>query len=118
MPPITVIFYCKEDGKEPAKEFIAGLEKKMRARVFRTIELLERYGYELREPYSKHLGDGIFELRCQLGTNITRICYFFFHGGNAILTNGFVKKTQKTPTEAYERARSYRKAYLARGGMQ
>ncbi len=31
----------------------------------------------LREPYSKHLDDGIFELRCKFGSGITRVLYFF-----------------------------------------
>lgn len=35
----------------------------MRAKLLRTIELLQQNGNELREPYSKSLGDGIFELR-------------------------------------------------------
>lgn len=50
-----------------------------------------------REPYSKHLDDGIFELRCKFGSDITRVLYFFYYEGKIILTNGFVKKTQKTP---------------------
>lgn len=114
MPTVSVSFYARENGTEPAREFLLSLDKKMRARVFRTIALLERNGSELREPYSRPLGDGIFELRCQSGTDRARILYFFFHGGNAILTNGFVKKTQKTPRNEYERARRYRDAYLVR----
>jgi phage-related protein len=31
----------------------------------------------IREPYSKHIGDGIFELRCKFGSDITRVLYFF-----------------------------------------
>ena len=41
------------------------------------IELLQEKGNQLREPYSKHLDDGIFELRCKVGSNITRVLYFF-----------------------------------------
>ena len=50
-------------------------------------------GNMLREPYSKHLDDGIFELRCKFGSDITRVLYFFYYEGKIILTNGFVKKT-------------------------
>ena len=31
------------------------------------------------------------------GSNITRVLYFFYIGKKIIATNGFVKKTQKTP---------------------
>ena len=57
------------------------------------LELLEVYGHELREPYSKILDDGIFELRAKQGSDISRILYFFVIGNKIVLTNGFVKKT-------------------------
>ena len=40
--------------------------------------------------------------------------YFFFDGGKAIFTHGFIKKAQKTPPEELNRAKSYRKEYLSR----
>ena len=68
----------------------------------------------LREPYSKSLGDGIFELRIKQGNDITRVLYFFFIGNKAILTNGFIKKTQKTPKNVIETAKKYREDYQRR----
>mgnify|MGYP003248924959 CR=1 FL=1 len=61
-----VIFYDKADGTEPAKDFILSLDKKMRAKMLRTISLLADNGPDLREPCSKPLGDGIFELRAKV----------------------------------------------------
>ena len=110
----VIIFYKKDDGTEPAKEFLDGLDNKMRAKMIRTVELLRDYGYELREPYSKHLNDGIFELRAKVSTDITRVLYFFVSGRKAILTHGFVKKTQKTPQSEIEKAENYRKDYLSK----
>ena len=104
----------KDDGTEPAKEFLDGLDNKMRAKMIRTVELLRDYGYELREPYSKHLNDGIFELRAKVSTDITRVLYFFVSGRKAILTHGFVKKTQKTPQSEIEKADNYRRDYLSK----
>ena len=80
----------------------------------RTIALLETVGTALREPYSKHLNDGIFELRAQVGTDISRVLYFFIIGNSAILTHGFIKKTDKTPLSEIERAKEYRSEYLGR----
>ncbi len=110
----VIIFYKKDDGTEPAKEFLDGLDNKMRAKMIRTVELLRDYGYELREPYSKHLNDGIFELRAKVSTDITRVLYFFVSGRKAILTHGFVKKTQKTPQSEIEKAENYRRDYLSK----
>ena len=107
-------FYSKPDGSEPAKDFILELDKKMRAKTLRTVALLREEGPSLREPYSKLLDDGIFEIRTKLGSDITRVLYFFVVGKRIILTNGFVKKTQKTPPAEIQLAKQYRADYLTR----
>lgn len=58
-----IIFYETESGQEPAMDFIRGLEPKMKAKMLKVIDLLEKNGQDLRMPYSESLGDGIFELR-------------------------------------------------------
>ena len=107
----SVEYYEKEDGTYPAEEFILSQDKKMQAKLFMALEFLEEKGPLLREPYSKSLGDGIFEVRARQGSDISRVLYFFVVGKRIILTNGFVKKTQKTPTNEIERAKRYRKDY-------
>lgn len=114
MQDFEVIFYKKENGEEPAKDFLINLEPKMRAKIARAISRLEKNGTELREPFSKHLEDGIFELRATFSSNISRILYFFFTGRTVILTNGFIKKTQKTPRTEIEKAKRYRNDYINR----
>ncbi|WP_338011634.1 type II toxin-antitoxin system RelE/ParE family toxin [Desulforamulus aeronauticus] len=114
MQDFEVIFYDKEDGTEPAKDFILSLDKKMRAKMLRTVKMLADNGPELREPCSKPLGGGLFELRAKVGSDISRVLYFFFVGSRVILTNGFIKKTQKTPTAEIEKAKRYRAEYLSR----
>lgn len=71
-----VEFYEKSDGTYPAEEFILSQDVKMKAKLFRLLELLELKGNELREPYSKPLSDGIFEIRAIQGNNISRVLYF------------------------------------------
>lgn len=88
----------------------------MQAKLFRLLELLELKGNDLREPYSKPLSDGIFEVRAIQGNQITRVLYFFVIGKKIILTNGFVKKTQKTPIREFELAKKYRADYECRKG--
>lgn len=114
MEELEVVFYEKTDGTEPAKDFVLSLDKKMQAKMYKTIKMLEDNGYALREPYSKSLNDGIFELRAKVGSDISRVMYFFVVGNRAVLTNGFIKKTQKTPTKEIERAKRYRKDFLER----
>lgn len=76
------------------------------------IDILEQYGNQLREPYSKSLDDGIFELRAKVGSDIPRVLYFFYYEGRIILTNGFVKKTQKTPQNEIALSKKYRRDFL------
>lgn len=109
-----VEYYEKEDGTFPAEKFILSLDTKMQAKMFRELELLETFGNELREPHSKPLGDGIYEIRAKVASDITRVLYFFVVNKKIILTNGFVKKTQKTPDSEITLAKKYRKDYLER----
>ena len=71
------------------------MDKKLRAKLADTIMILQDNGYELREPYSKHISEGIFELRAKQGSDITRVMYFFYVDRHIILTNGFIKKNAK-----------------------
>ena len=116
MQSYEVIFYDKPDGTEPAKEFLLSLDKKMRAKLLVEIDMLAKNGAELREPYSKHISGGIFELRAKVGTDISRVLYFFLIGRRIILTNGFIKKTQKIPYKELERAKRYRSDFFSREG--
>lgn len=114
MSKFEVEFYEKANGEQPAKEFLLSLDKKLRAKLADTIMILQDNGYELREPYSKHISEGIFELRAKQGSDITRVMYFFYVDRHIILTNGFIKKTQKTPQSEIEKAKRYRADYLKR----
>ena len=107
-------FYSSEDGREPVAEFLDSLDSKMSAKLVGLMEILEEKGTELRMPYSEHLEDGIFEIRAKVGSDISRVLYFFVIGHRIILTNGFIKKTQKTPKGEIEKAKQYRKEYLSR----
>ena len=114
MTKFEVVLYEKANGECPVEEFITSLDMKMQAKMIGLLELLEEKGNQLREPYSKAIDDGIFELRCKVGNNITRILYFFYYEGKIVLTNGFVKKTQKTPAEEIKLAKERRSDFKER----
>ena len=114
MTKFEVVLYEKANGECPVEEFITSLDMKMQAKMIGLLELLEEKGNQLREPYSKSIDDGIFELRCKVGNNITRILYFSYYEGKIVLTNGFVKKTQKTPAEEIKLAKERRSDFKER----
>lgn len=114
MQEFEVVFYDKSDGSEPVREFLSSVDTKMRARILRMIDILAKNGTALRMPYSEHLEDGIFEIRIKSGSDISRVLYFFVIGRKIVLTNGFIKKTAKTPKNEIETAKKYRSEYLNR----
>lgn len=114
MTKFIVEFYEDEHGNRPVENFLLKQDVKMRAKLLGLLEILQEKGNQLREPYSKYLGNNIFELRGKQGSSICRILYFFYCDGKIILTNGFVKKTQKTPVNELKLALNRRNDYLER----
>ena len=114
MTKFKIETYVQENGNNPVKEFIFSLDEDTQSKLVHLIELLEEKGNQLREPYSKSISDGIFELRYQNKKQPTRILYFFYHEGRIILTNGFVKKSRKAPRKEIKLALKYKKDFLER----
>lgn len=104
-------FYTLPNGQRPVEAFLDSLPVKMRIKALDSLELLEEFGNQLRPPYTKALEDGIFELRIQFSSDISRIFYFFYVDSKIIVTNGFIKKTQKTPQNELKKALKYKKDY-------
>lgn len=109
-----VEFYQLPSGEKPVETFLDGLDKKMRSKALHSIAILEEFGNQLREPHSKPMGDGLFELRIKFASDISRIFYFFVVDNKIILTNGFVKKTMRTPKAQIDLARKYKADYERR----
>ena len=114
MSRYSVVFYEREDGTRPAEDYIKSISPKMVAKLYRAIDILRDYGSRARMPYSEYLKDGIFQVRAQQEGNISRVLYFFAVGERIVLTNGFTKKTPKTPEQEIELAKKYREDYLRR----
>ena len=114
MNGFEVVFYRKADGSEPVRDFIDSLRPKLRAKMVADLAKLEQRNLELREPYAKSLGKGLFELRIGQANDIARAFYFFYEGRKIIVTNGFIKKSSKTPRSEIERARRYQRDWEER----
>ena len=115
----TVEFYETRDGQCPVWEFLEDLRIKSAsnkdARIQHKqaslyIELLQQNGTRLNDNITKHLEDGIWELRP--GNN--RVFYFFYENNTFVLLHHFRKKSQKTPKREIEKAKSERIDYLSR----
>ena len=112
-------FYETEDGKCPIWDFLEALRLKAPtnkdARIQHKqaslyIELLQQNGTHMNAEITKHLDDGIWELRP--GNN--RAFYFFYQNDTYVLLHQFRKKSQKTPKLEIEKAKTERNDYLRR----
>ena len=90
----------------------------MRAKAYSEIELLEKHGLNLKEPYVKPIKStrykGLFELRVKFASNISRIFYFTYRQNTFVLLHGFTKKTGKIPQKELDRALRYKEDYERR----
>ncbi|MGL4724780.1 MAG: type II toxin-antitoxin system RelE/ParE family toxin [Scandinavium sp.] len=81
---------------DSAQEELLALPKRVQARLIRQLDKLRANPTVLREPDSKPLGNGLFEIRT-VGFFHTRGIYVYRRGKVIWLLRVFVKKTQKTP---------------------
>lgn len=87
---------------DSVETFLESLNAKEIAKVIRTVELLEEFGNDLGMPHSRHLSEGLLELRIR-GTREIRI-FYCFHMKQAVLLHACIKKTQKTLNKELTRA--------------
>jgi phage-related protein len=102
----------------PAYEFIRSLNPKMRAKVYRGIDLLKLFGFRLSEPHAKTLknSEGLKELRVKVATDICRIFYFHHRENLYICTSGYIKKTDTTDEREIQRALRIRNNFIREYG--
>ena len=98
---------------EQAYQFLDSLDKKMRAKAYRSIELLKQFGHRLPMPHAKKLkGYELHELRIKHGTDIIRMFYFITGDTVCVITSGYVKKSNHTNRTEIERAIRLRDQFL------
>jgi hypothetical protein len=76
-------------------KFINDQDLQTSARIQKMLETLEMEGYKIEMPYSKQIGNNMYELRIK-GKKQVRLIYTF-KNNKALVFYGFIKKTQKIP---------------------
>jgi len=96
-----IVFYKDEKGNSPVEDFLLGLVRSNQALFNKSSKGIEKLRFRIyhKEPLSKYLESGLWELRIKSGTNILRIIYTFQKGQIIILLHVFIKKQQKTPAK-------------------
>ena len=109
-----VQYYETGRGECPVQEFIDCLGNRAKAKIARTIDLLEKFGIHLGTPYVKHVEGKLWELRIRVGTNQYRIIYFLLTGKVFVLLHGFAKKSGRVPKRDLKIARVRQDDFLSR----
>jgi len=103
---VLAIFYRTEAGGEPVREWLRGLLPEDRKHIGEDIKTVE-FGWPVGMPVCRPLGEGIYEVRTSLDQNqIARVLFYIDKRSRMVLLHGFIKKTQKTPQQDLDLARS------------
>ena len=86
------------------REWIKSLPRGERRLLGEDIKTVQ-FGWPLGMPLVRKLDKGLWEVRSRLSGRITRVL-FTTGKGRMILLHGFIKKSQKTPREDLELAKT------------
>ena len=108
-------FYRTAGGTCPVEEFLDGLGPKQAQKVAWVLKLVKELPLVPKQYFKKLEGTGeLWEVRAEFGGDAFRLLGCWDAGQLIILTNGFAKKTQKTPNREIELAAQRRRDYLNR----
>jgi phage-related protein len=108
---VPALFFRTEAGGEPVRDWLKTLLAEDRKRIGEDIKTAE-FGWPIGMPVCRALGEGIYEVRTTLTQNrIARVLFYIDRKGRMVLLHGFIKKTQKTPDEDLELARSNKRKH-------
>ena len=110
-------YYSTSRGDSPVLDFLEELlhstsrDHQIQYRqLIRVISYLELKGTFIGEPHTKHLEDGLWELR----PGCNRVLYFFFQEETFVLLHAFRKKSKKAPRSEILKAKAERKDWISR----
>ena len=95
-----IIYY-----NEAVRLWVDSLPVGIRAYYARITGAMRQYVPNLGMPYTRALGDELFEIRAKGKEGIARIFYCTVWRGKIMILHGFVKKTDKTPRRELATAR-------------
>ncbi len=103
-PILSVAFFRTEAGREPVREWLKALPREERRIIGEDLKTAQ-FGWPLGMPLIRKLDKDLWEVRSRLPERIARVI-FTASGDRMVLLHGFIKKSQKTPREDMELAKS------------
>ncbi len=103
-PILSVAFFRTASGNEPVREWLKSSPREERRIIGEDIKTVQ-FGWPLGMPLVRKLSRNLWEVRSRLPDRIARII-FTTGEGRMVLLHGFIKKTQQTPKEELELAKT------------
>lgn len=95
MPETSIRYFRDDDGTSPFLDWLTTLQSH-NAKAFEKclfiLDLLQRFGRELRRPHADSLRDGVYELRTRVGRVNYRILYGFVGKDVVLVSHGLTKE--------------------------
>lgn len=108
-------FLSQRQRRLSVEEFLDGLGPKQAKKIVWVLQLVKELPMVPQQYFKKMEGpDDLWEVRAEFGGDAFRLLGFWDAGQLIILTNGFAKKTQKTPEREIKLAAQRKRDYLNR----
>lgn len=99
---LTVVFYKSDNGNEPVREWLQGLSREDKRNIGEDIKTVQ-FGWPLGMPLIRKISKDLWEVRSHVIDGIARV-FFTVDGGYMVLLHGFIKNSQKTPSNELKTA--------------
>lgn len=70
---------------------------KLRARLFKILDVIKKDGPNLGMPITRSMGNGLFEIRVKAYEGIGRVFFCYVLKKEIIILHSIIKKTEQTP---------------------
>jgi len=111
MKKITVNFYHSASGNEPVRDWLKNLRREDKLTIGEDIKTVE-YGWPLGMPLVRKLDKDLWEVRSDISNKEIARVLFTVINGVMVLLHGFIKKSQKTPSNDLKIAKDRRDRVL------
>ena len=95
----NIHYFVSPSGDNPVQKFLDSLSNKQQVKILRIFQYIKDYGLSVMIPHTKKItATPLWEIRI-LGNDNIRIMYVIHLKKSILLLHGFIKKSQKTPTQ-------------------
>lgn len=110
-----IVYYRTLKGDSSVDDFLRSLTTKQFEKVTWVLKVISELPFIPKQYFKKLTGtDDIWEVRVDSGNDTFRLLGFLDKGSFVILTNGFAKKTERTPPNEIRIAEQRKKDYESR----